>query len=96
MTMAGTTLPTPLYEIYARRFGFQPLTVTVLFAVYAAGVVLSLSVLGRLSDVIGRRPVLLSATALSVVAALLFGAFCPSRDSACSSRRGSSRDWPPG
>jgi MFS family permease len=72
MTMAGTTLPTPLYEIYARRFGFQTLTVTVLFAVYAAGVVLSLSVLGRLSDVIGRRPVLITATALSVVAALVF------------------------
>jgi MFS family permease len=77
MTMAGTTLPTPLYAIYSRRFGFQTLTVTVLFAVYAAGVVLSLSVFGRLSDVIGRRPVLLTATALSVIAALVF---LPARD----------------
>jgi MFS family permease len=72
MTMAGTTLPTPLYEIYARRFGFHTLTVTVLFAVYAAGVVFSLSVFGRLSDVIGRRPVLLAATLLSVIAAAVF------------------------
>ncbi|HUB41638.1 MAG TPA: MFS transporter [Streptosporangiaceae bacterium] len=69
--MAATTLPTPLYDLYARRFGFHTLTVTVLFAVYAAGVVLTLVLFGQLSDATGRRPVMLSALALSVAGSLM-------------------------
>ncbi len=72
VVMMGTTLPTPLYSIYSARLGFSPLTVTVLFAVYALGVVAALTVFGRLSDEIGRRPVLLAAVVLAVVSALLF------------------------
>lgn len=30
---AGTTVPTPLYPLYERAFGFSPLAVTVAFAV---------------------------------------------------------------
>lgn len=45
---------------------------TVVFAVYALGVVLGLLVFGRLSDQVGRRPVLVAATLLSVVAAVVF------------------------
>ena len=69
--MAATTLPTPLYDLYAARFGFHTLTITVLFAVYAVGVVLTLVVFGQLSDAIGRRPVMLSAVAISVVSSLI-------------------------
>jgi MFS family permease len=69
--MAATTLPTPLYDLYAKRFGFHTLTITVLFAVYAAGVVVTLVMFGQLSDVIGRRPVMLSAVAISVVSSLI-------------------------
>src|SRR5215469_6846575 len=69
--MAATTLPTPLYDLYARRFGFHTLTITVLFAVYAVGVVVTLTLLGQLSDAIGRRPVMLGATAISVVSSLI-------------------------
>jgi MFS family permease len=72
--MAGTTLPTPLYDIYARRFGFNTLTVTVLFAVYAVGVVATLALFGRLSDAIGRRPVILTAVAISILGSLLVAA----------------------
>ncbi|GAA1419217.1 MFS transporter [Streptomyces thermospinosisporus] len=72
ITMAGTTAPTPLYPLYGAEFGFSEFTVTVVFAVYALGVVLGLLVFGRLSDQIGRRPVLLAATLLSVCAALVF------------------------
>ncbi|MBH1937458.1 MFS transporter [Streptomyces sp. AV19] len=70
--MAGTTAPTPLYPVYGEDFGFTPFTVTVVFAVYALGVVLGLLVLGRLSDQIGRRPVLVLSTLLSAAAALVF------------------------
>ncbi|QES59039.1 MFS transporter [Streptomyces venezuelae] len=70
--MAGTTAPTPLYPLYGEEFGFSPITVTVIFAVYAVGVVAGLLAFGRLSDQIGRRPVLVTATLLSVCAALVF------------------------
>ncbi|NUT27657.1 MAG: MFS transporter [Streptomyces sp.] len=72
ITMAGTTAPTPLYPLYGEQFGFTPFTVTVVFAVYALGVVLGLLLSGRLSDQVGRRPVLIAATLLSVCAAAVF------------------------
>ncbi|MFD4832348.1 MFS transporter [Streptomyces uncialis] len=72
VTMMGTTLPTPLYAIYATELGFDDLTVTVLFAVYAFGVVVTLLLFGRLSDDLGRRPVLLLAVGLALASALLF------------------------
>lgn len=72
ITMAGTTAPTPLYPLYGEAFGFSPFTVTVVFAVYAIGVVAGLLLFGRLSDQIGRRPTLVTATVLSVAAAAIF------------------------
>ncbi|OKI28984.1 MFS transporter [Streptomyces sp. CB03911] len=71
-TMTGTTVPTPLYPLYQREFGFSALMVTVIFAVYALGVVVGLLVLGRLSDEIGRRPVIAVALLLAAAAAGLF------------------------
>lgn len=70
--MAGTTLPTPLYPRYEERWGFSPLIITVIFAVYAVGVIAALLFLGSLSDQIGRRPALLAALALSAVSAVAF------------------------
>ncbi|MFB7859847.1 MFS transporter [Rhodococcus qingshengii] len=72
VTMMGTTLPTPLYTLYAEKLAFQPLTITVLFAVYAAGVVAALALFGRMSDQVGRRPVLLIAIMLSGLSAVAF------------------------
>lgn len=72
VVMAGTTVPTPLYPLYRAAFGFGPLAVTVLFAIYALGVVAGLLIFGRLSDQLGRRPVLLIALVLSAAAAVVF------------------------
>ncbi|MFJ5830768.1 MFS transporter [Streptomyces sp. NPDC093089] len=72
VVMAGTTVPTPLYPLYGERFGFSPMTVTVVFAVYAMGVVAGLLVFGRLSDQVGRRPVLIGAVLLAAAAAGVF------------------------
>nr|WP_042194790.1 MFS transporter [Kibdelosporangium sp. MJ126-NF4]CEL21568.1 major facilitator superfamily MFS_1 [Kibdelosporangium sp. MJ126-NF4]CTQ95864.1 major facilitator superfamily MFS_1 [Kibdelosporangium sp. MJ126-NF4] len=72
VTMMGTTLPTPLYSIYAARLAFSPLTVTALFAVYAVGVVVTLLLFGRLSDELGRRPVLLVAVSCALLSAVVF------------------------
>lgn len=71
-TMLGTTLPTPLYSIYRARFGFSELMITVVFATYAAGVIGALLLLGRVSDVVGRRPVLLLGLAMSALSAVVF------------------------
>lgn len=67
VAMLGTTLPTPLYGLYQRRFGFSELVVTVIFAAYAAGVIASLVLFGRLSDQIGRRRMLLPGLMLSAL-----------------------------
>jgi MFS family permease len=72
VTMLGTTLPTPLYALYRSRFGFSELMVTVVFATYAAGVIAALLLIGRLSDEIGRRRVLLPGLAFSALSAIVF------------------------
>lgn len=70
--LAASSAPTPLYGIYQARFGFSPITTTVVFGVYAIAVLGSLLTVGRLSDHVGRRPVLLVAVALQALALLLF------------------------
>ncbi len=70
--MIGTTLPTPLYPIYEERFAIAPVWIPVIFAVYALAVVAGLLFFGRLSDEIGRRPVLVAGLALSAASAVVF------------------------
>jgi MFS family permease len=69
---AFSTVPSPLYALYARRDGFSSLTITLIYAVYAAGVAASLFFAGHLSDSHGRRPVLLAALGLDAVSAVVF------------------------
>ncbi|WP_138907442.1 MFS transporter [Streptomyces chryseus] len=70
--MAGTTLPTPLYGLYQQKFGFSELTVTVVYAVYAFGVIGVLLLAGNASDTVGRRPVLLAGLAFAAASAVCF------------------------
>jgi MFS family permease len=72
VTMLGTTLPTPLYSLYRAKFGFSVLMITVIFATYAVGVIAALLLGGRLSDELGRRPVLLLGIAVSALSAVTF------------------------
>jgi MFS family permease len=72
VTMVGTTLPTPLYPLYQRRYGFTELIVTVIFAAYAVGVIAGLLLFGRMSDEAGRRPVLLGGLALAGISSIVF------------------------
>lgn len=72
VAMASTTLPTPLYPGYRAEFGFSQLTITIIFATYAIGVIAALLAFGRLSDRVGRRPALLAGLAFAVASALMF------------------------
>lgn len=72
VTMLGTTLPTPLYDLYERSLGFAPLMITIIFAVYAVGVLAALVLFGRASDQLGRRRVLLLGLACAALSAAAF------------------------
>lgn len=70
--LAGSSAPTPLYPVYQAQWGFSPITVTVVFGIYALTVLATLLVFGSLSDFVGRRPVLLVSTLLQAVAMGVF------------------------
>lgn len=54
-------LPAPLYGIYETAWHLTPLATTVIFAVYALAALAAVLISGRISDVIGRKPVLVGA-----------------------------------
>jgi predicted MFS family arabinose efflux permease len=72
--LASASAPTPLYPHYQAEWGFSPLAVTVIFGVYALAVLVALLIFGRLSDHLGRRPVLLAALFVQVLTMGLFAA----------------------
>lgn len=71
-TFALSTLPTPLYLIYQQQFGFSQITLTLIYAAYAVGNIAALIFFGHVSDRVGRRPTVLAAIAILIVAALVF------------------------
>ncbi|MGW3624165.1 MFS transporter [Streptomyces sp. NPDC000880] len=75
LTMAFSTVPTPLYPLYQQADGFGPFVGTVVFATYAVGVLTALFLAGHLSDWFGRKTVLLPAIVLSIASALVFASW---------------------
>src|SRR5690349_12505768 len=72
--MTGVNLATPLYAVYAEKFGFSSLVLTAVFTVYAVVLVPSLLVFGRLSDRLGRRPVVLAGLVMAAAGLLVLAA----------------------
>jgi MFS family permease len=72
LMLAASGVPSPLYRVYAEQFGFGSGMLTVVFAVYAFALLVSLLVVGGLSDHVGRRPVLAVALVLEAVSMVLF------------------------
>jgi MFS transporter, DHA1 family, tetracycline resistance protein len=72
--LVGFGLVIPLLPFYAVRFGASPQLVTSLLAIYSLMALLSAPLWGRLSDRIGRRPVLMSSLAAGAFAYLWMGA----------------------
>jgi predicted MFS family arabinose efflux permease len=69
---AFATAPSALYGLYAQQQGLSGLTLTIIYAIYAAGIVLSLVLAGHLSDSYGRRALLIPGLAIAAVAAVIF------------------------
>lgn len=58
LMMAGASAPSPFYPVLRAQIGFSSATMTGIFAIYAASLLATLLVAGRMSDHLGRRPVL--------------------------------------
>ena len=69
--MASTTVQTPLYTLYQHQQGFATFIITVIFAAFAAGVVIGLWLIGHISDTVGRRPMVLLGILAQIPAALI-------------------------
>jgi MFS family permease len=64
--------PSALYHSYSQLWHFSPLTLTLVYATYMFGVLASLLFVGRSSDEVGRRPVLLAALGVLMLSTVLF------------------------
>ncbi|HEY0223493.1 MAG TPA: MFS transporter [Pseudolabrys sp.] len=64
--------PTPLYHQYQESFGLTPFMLTIVFAAYVVSLLAALLTVGSLSDYIGRRPAIMAALALNIVAMVMF------------------------
>ena len=68
--LVGFGVVIPLLPFYGEHFGASPLTVTMLLATFSGCQLVAAPLWGRLSDRIGRRPIVLISTATSVLAYL--------------------------
>ncbi len=68
----ASVTPSPLYRSYSVLWHFSPLTLTLIYATYAFGVLASLLLAGGVSDDVGRRPVLLAALGALMASSVLF------------------------
>jgi MFS family permease len=72
LMLAGSLLPTPLFELYHRLWNLTPADLSLVFAVYAGSLIPSLLFLGGISDSIGRRRSILLALAFMALGSLVF------------------------
>ena len=69
IVMAFATLPSPLYGLYRERDGLSAFTITIVYAIWAAGTIAALIAVPFIAERIGRRGVMLAAVATMMVAA---------------------------
>ena len=72
LALFASGTPSPLYGTYRELWGFSPVVLTLIYATYAFGVLASLLLAGRLSDEVGRRPVLLASLGTLMATSVLF------------------------
>src|SRR6476661_8088752 len=72
LSLFASVTPSPLYRTYSVLWHFSPLTLTLIYATYAFGVLVSLLLAGGVSDDVGRRPVLLVALGALMASSVVF------------------------
>jgi MFS family permease len=72
LALFASGTPSPIYGIYRELWGFSPLVLTLVYATYAFGVLAALLLAGRVSDDVGRRPVLLAALGTLMATTVIF------------------------
>src|SRR3954454_21841313 len=72
LALFASGTPSPLYATYRELWGFSPVVLTLIYATYAFGVLASLLLAGRISDDVGRKPVLVVALSTLMSATVLF------------------------
>jgi hypothetical protein len=68
LMFGASSATTPLYRIYQQNWGISASTVTLIFAVYALGFLAAILTVGKLSEYVGRRPVVFVSLILEVLA----------------------------
>jgi MFS family permease len=69
---AVSAAPTPIYRFYRETLGLTPFTITLIFATYSFTMIATFLTVARLSDFVGRKPMMLLGLGLNAVALLLF------------------------
>src|SRR6266852_3886975 len=69
IVMAFATLPSPLYGLYRERDRLSAFTITIVYAIWAAGTIAALIAVPFIAERIGRRGVMFAAVAMMIVAA---------------------------
>jgi MFS family permease len=72
LALFASITPSPLYGIYSRLWDFSPAVLTLIYGTYAFGVLATLILAGRISDQVGRRPVLLVALGTLLATTVLY------------------------
>ncbi len=72
LVYTGSNLPTPLFPIYERRYGFHSAEVTLIFGVYVGVLIPTLLLLGPVADQIGRKPLLVAGIGATAVSSAAF------------------------
>ena len=75
VVMAFATLPSPLYGLYRERDGLSAFTITIVYAIWAAGTIAALIAVPFFAERVGRRGVMLTAVATMMVAAGVLAAW---------------------
>lgn len=69
---ASSAVPSPMYELYQDRWSMTPAGVTAVFGAHCLVSLAATWLFGSLSDVVGRRPVLVAAAAFGALSMALF------------------------
>jgi len=71
-TIFASNLPTPLYAVWQAQWQFSATVLTAVFAVYVLGVIATLPTVGPLSDLVGRRQVMIPGLAFIALGGVVF------------------------